>query len=223
MDANTPYLILQYIVNKNQNGYLSPDDYNLIINQAQVSYQSFLIGEFQKYQYGRAVDKVELGMTERVAQTLAPFITDPIPLSINVSGKASYPPYHQQVVAMNYGANFDRIRFVQQDSLYSYLKSRIDPVTTNPVYLLTSTGFTFYPSNLGTAYLTYISKPPNIVWGYYLDINGIPTYDVTQSVAPLWYDIDMLEIIARAAQMLGINLQANQVEQYATSIKNQGQ
>jgi len=47
------YRICQFAVNKAQNGYLTPSEFNLTINQAQVSYQDYLLGEFQQYQYGR--------------------------------------------------------------------------------------------------------------------------------------------------------------------------
>ena len=59
MNANTPYEIIQYAAAKNQQGYISPDDYNLVINQAQRQYLDYLLGEYQKYQVGRPIAVVE--------------------------------------------------------------------------------------------------------------------------------------------------------------------
>lgn len=223
MDANTPYQILQFLVDKDQNGYLPPDRYNLIINQAQRSYFTFMIGEYQQYQNGRPIARVEIGMNEKIMQTLAPFISEPSTLTIDGSGNAVYPDYYQVVNAIYWGTSFKRVRFVTQDKLYSYYNSVIDPIATNPIYLIKDTGFQFYPITLGTALLSYVSTPPDIVWGYVEDLNGQLVYDSTTSTPPLWFDIDMYQIIVRAGQMLGVNLQFAEVEQYATSIKNQGE
>jgi len=56
------YQIVTYSVGKNlQQGYVSPSDFNLVINQAQKSYASYLLGNFQQYQPGRPQARVEFG------------------------------------------------------------------------------------------------------------------------------------------------------------------
>jgi len=39
MNVNDMYRICQFAINKAQNGYLTPAEFNLVINQAQISYQ----------------------------------------------------------------------------------------------------------------------------------------------------------------------------------------
>jgi hypothetical protein len=159
---------------------------------------------------------------------------------------------------------FKRVRFVQQASLYSYYNSEIDPIATNPIYLLEPTGFQFYPVTLGNAILTYVKNAPEIVWGYCL-VNNRPVYNpappptttttttttvgpttttttgsptttttaapttttttlsCTYSVQPVWDDVDLLEIIARALKLIGLNLQDGQVQQYANQVTQIGQ
>jgi hypothetical protein len=41
MNINEVYKLIQFIVNKEQSGYVSPDEFNLIINQAQISYMDY--------------------------------------------------------------------------------------------------------------------------------------------------------------------------------------
>ena len=135
MNVNDMYRICQFAVNKAQNGYLTPAEFNLIINQAQVSYQDYLLGEFQQYQYGRPQARVNYSQNENIRQRLSPLITEAT-LTINgTSGEAPYPADYVQADAVR-TTTFDRVRYVQQDSLYSYIKSQIDPVATNPIYLL---------------------------------------------------------------------------------------
>ena len=221
MNVNDMYRICQFAVNKAQNGYLTPSEFNLTINQAQVSYQDYLLGEFQQYQYGRPQARVNYSQNENIRQRLSPLITE-APLTINgTSGEAAYPSDYIQVDAVRTNT-FDRVRYVQQDSLYSYYNSQIDPIENNPIYLLEPTGFQFYPKTLGSAVLTYVKDAPQIVWAYTL-VSGRPVYDSAASVQPVWDNVDLLEIIARALKLIGLNLKDGQVEQYANQVTQTGQ
>lgn len=222
MTVDAFYQIVNYIINKSQQGNLSPANFNLLANQSQTSYMDYLLGEFQQYQYGRPVARVEFGANQTVRQRLTPFIYG-YNLNVDVSGHAAYPYDFQQVDAMWNIQGNDRVRFVQQDYLYSYLQSKIDPVETNPIYLIEDIGFRFYPTNFGAAKLSYVKTPKEIKWAYTLDGNGRPVYDAANSIDPVWLDVDMLEIIARLLKMVGVNLQAAQVSQYANQITTNGQ
>lgn len=223
MDINDVYNLMLYAIRKNQNGNLNPASFNLVINQAQISYMDFLLGAFQKYIHGRPFAAVEFGQNQDIRQRLSPFIPPPVTLSIDVNGLASYPAGYMNSDAMTYGIYRQRVKFIQQDRLYSHLNSYIDPVATNPIYLIYKDGFQFYPANLGSAYLSYIKQADELVWGYTLDSNGRPVYDSGTSVQPQWLDLDMLQVIVRALAIVGVNLQLNVVEQYSQMIKTQGQ
>ena len=223
LTVNDMYQICQFAVNKAQNGYLTPDNFNLIINQGQVSFLDYLLGESQQYQYGRPQARVSYSLNENIRQRLTPLIKKTTLTINNSTGVAAYPNDYQQVDAIVYGNNLARVRFVPQDSLHSYYNSQIDPVATNPIYLIKDDGLMFYPITLGTAVLSYVSVPPQIVWGYTLDGNGRPVYSSGTSVQPVWYDADKLEIISRALKLIGLNLQMGQLEQYANQVTNQGQ
>jgi hypothetical protein len=222
MNINDMYLICQFAINKSQNGYLSPAQFNTIINQGQTSYQTYLLGEFQQYQYGRPQVRIGYSQNQNIRQRLSPLITD-ITLTINgTTGKSPYPADYVQVDALRTTA-FKRIRYAQQDSLYSYYNSTIDPIAANPIYLIEPAGFQFYPLSLGTAILTYVKNAPTMTWAYTLDSNGRPVYNPGASVQPVWDDVDLLEIIARALKLVGLNLQMGQIQQYANQITQQGQ
>jgi hypothetical protein len=223
MTINEVYQIVLYSTAKNlSQGYVSPDDFNLTINQAQKSYVSYLLGSFQQYMPGRAVARVEFGQNTIVRTRLAPIIYWDN-LTVDPTGFCPYPDDYLQSDAMFTADGYERIRAVQQDSLYSFYNSKIDPVATNPIYILEDTGFHFFPENIGTAKLSYVANPPDMIWAYTLDANGIPIYDSATSTQPVWDDASILEIIVRALAIIGVNLQLNVVEQYSMAIKNQGQ
>lgn len=223
MDINQVYQIVLYATAKNlAQGYVSPNDFNLTINQAQRSYVAYLLGSFQQYTPGQPVARVEFGQNTVIRTRLAPIIywTD---LSLDGDGYCDYPEDYLQTDAMFTIYGYKRIRAVQQDSLYSYYNSAIDPIETNPIYILEDTGLHFFPEDLGEAKMSYVANPPEMLWGYTVDVNGIPIYDEPSSIQPVWDDASMLDIIVRALAIIGVNLQLNVVEQYSMVVKNQGQ
>jgi hypothetical protein len=225
MNADQVYSICKYIVSKNiQQGYLSPEDFYVVINQSQNEYLDFILGQYQKYQPGRPIPVVAFAQNERVRTTVAPLIYGTV-LAINsTTGISPFPSDFEQVDAMWSLYGLYNIPFIQQDKLTSRYRSTIDPVTTvNPVYLIKHEGFQFYPETLGSARMSYVRTPPSIVWAYVDGYNGLPVYDAANSVAPVWSDTDMMQIIARAMRMVGVSLQSGEVSNYANEIKNFGQ
>lgn len=227
MTVDFAYQIVQFAANKKQYGFITPDEFNLIINQAQYSFLDYLLGEFQQYQVGRPVAKVQYSMTDEVRQRLTAFIPKLTTLTIDATGLSPYPTGYQQIDAM-FDNNLNRIRFVPQHKLYSYLNSTIDPISTNPVFVIEQGGFRFYPNTTYNgvavqAQCSYISTPPNIVYGYTLDVNGRTVYNPATSTDPLWYDVDMLEVIARALELVGVNLSQPELSGYARKIETVGQ
>jgi hypothetical protein len=216
-------LVLYSTAKNNSQGYVSPADFNLVINQAQKSYVSYLLGSFQQYMPGRPVARVEFGQNTIIRTRLAPIIYWDT-LTVDAFGFAPYPADYLQTDAMFTEEGYQRIRSVQQDRLYSYYNSVIDPIQTNPIYILEDTGFHFFPEDIGNAELSYVANPPDMKWAFTLNaITGIPEYDQGSSDQPVWDDASILEIIVRALAIIGVNLQLQTVEQYSMAIKNQGQ
>lgn len=223
MNVNQVYDLMKFISNKNQNGYLKPDDFNTSINTAQRSYLDLLLGEYQKYQPRRPIAPIEFGQNERIRQSISPLIYGTILYPFSYSGVAPFPSDYEYNDAMWGLYGYYNIRFIQQDRLDSYLHSVIDPVVTNPVYLINHEGFLFFPNDIGAAKMSYVRTPPTIKWAYIEDGNKRAIYDPLNSIDPVWYETDMLEIVVRALQLLGVNLQLGAVIQYSQDIKNNGQ
>lgn len=224
MTVDEVYRLVNYIMRKNQNGGITPSDFNNIINVAQNSYMNYLLGEFQKYLPGRPMAPATFGQNEDIRQRLTPFITTPVTLTINGStGVAPYPDNYQAQDAMYYGQYNRRVKYIQQDRLDTHINSRINPIADNPVYLQIDNGLQFYPVDLGTARFSYIKSPTTIVWASTPDIYGRRIYNPGGSTDPAWYEQDMLDIIVRALAMIGVNLQLGAVQQYSQMIKTQGQ
>lgn len=224
MSVDDVYSLMAYALNKNQQGNLPPDKFNLIINTASFSYFNYLLGEYQRYQPGRPIAPVEFGQNAHIRESLTPFIQPPTTLTIDpVTGRTVYPPDYEMWDAMYYGIYKQPVKFIQQDRLASHLNSYIRPITSNPVFLSVYQGFQIYPINVGNTELSYLRRPKNIAWNYTTDIYGRPIYNPATSESPDWRRKDILQVIVRALALVGVNLQAPVVEQYAERIKQGGQ
>jgi hypothetical protein len=217
------YQIEKLIINNNQNGNLSPEKFNIINEQAQYDYLNSLLGDIRKYSLGRPVPPAAWGMTARIRESLTPFIQPPTTISVNgTTGIANNPPDYEMWDAMYWGIYKNRVKFIQQGRLDSHINSTINPISRNPVFLSIYNGFQVYPNSIGNVALSYIRSPRPIRWGYTLDVNGRAVYNAALSSQPQWQREDIIEVIMRAMRMMGVNLQAAQVIQYAEQIKNQG-
>jgi hypothetical protein len=165
---------------------------------------------------------VEFGQNSIIRTRLRQIIynTD---LSVNGAGFTPYPSDFLQVDAMWSYYGYNRIREIQQNQFYGVYNSTIDPIAAYPVYMIENDGFRFFPNNIGQAKMSYVINPPDMVWGYTLDGNGIPVYNPATSVQPVWNDASIMEIIVRALRIIGVNLDYNTVSAYAVQIENQGQ
>ncbi len=203
-------------------GYYDPASFNLTINQAQRSYAEFLLGEFQQYQPNKSQSRISWGQNQNVRESLSPIIYGYI-LNPDINGIAPYPGDYEKTDAMTSMYGYNRIRFVSQDRLFFAMNDVNSPVATNPIYLVKDIGFQFYPTTIAQARLSYVRTAPRIIWGYTLDVDGLPVFDAAQSANPVWQDYDCFQIVVRALKMVGVNLNATEVERYATEIKNIGE
>lgn len=226
MNVNDLFLLWRYILGKSlQQGYGSPDDFNLLINQGSRSYAAYLLGSFQQYTPGRPVARVELGQNSVVRQRLAPIIYG-YNLTIDSTGYVNFPGDYLQTDAMWSIYGMQRIRYADQHKLVSIYNSRIDPISRYPIYTLEDTGFRFYPTRpyqYDQAFLHYVRECPEMRWSYTLDENEIPVYDPITSVQPVWDSPALYEILVRALAIAGVNMQIPQVMQYSEQIKQSGQ
>lgn len=224
MTVDDMYSIINFAINKNQNGTLIAEDFNRVIPLAESGFINYLLGTFQTYQNGRPVARVELGQNSIVRQRLSPIIKRAV-LTIDAGGLCPYPANYIQADAMwTDGTAYKRVKWCDQDKWYSTVNSSIDKVATKPIYMLTDTGFEFAPKSIGVASLSYVQQPTAIKWAFTLDVNGRRVYDASaNSVQPVWNNVAIMEIIVRALALIGINLQLREVESYSQLIKTQGQ
>jgi len=218
MTIDEVYKFIDFIVKKsNAGGYITPSEFNLLINRAQIQYFNKLYGNQNDYRYDRPVPKISYAVTEKISNSLSPFLSDKTVVTIDANGQCTTPTDMIQMVAVTkeVSGKENEITRVEQDRIANNLSSYYDaPDTEFPIYSQLRTKLQFYPKALATAMIIYLKKPTDMVWAY-TTVSGRPVYDSLLSVQPLWSDVDMNEIMYLALSYIGVNLKDQEVSQFA--------
>lgn len=223
MDINYIYQIVQFIANKYQDGYLSPDEFNRQFNWAQIQYFNKLVEDLQGWDSNKRRIRLPMGNAEQVIQKLSPF---KVPINSTVS------PINQQVIKPNTLLNIlgmrtsddtKRIWRVESDRLPSHLASVIDPPSQSPIYCEYDGYYKVWPADIGSVNVDFLRKPNDAKWAYTLGGGGRPIFDSVNSINPEWDDQYIPEIVSRMMRELSVNLKDGELANYFQSINANGE
>jgi hypothetical protein len=210
------------LANKEQRGYITPQEYILLANQAQLEM-------FEQYFYD--IDIVELKLKENTTEysdrmdilneKISPFEKFEVAMSAIANTNELTLPVSVAVhklgtVLYNNGDNLDvEIERVEKNDLkYMQRTSLIAPTYTRPVYVKkTKDIIKIFPAapTPGDAYSTsnvtcnYIAKPTNPVWGYTV-VNNQALYNSTTSTDFELQASEESELVYKILELSGIIL-----------------
>jgi hypothetical protein len=203
VNINTVYQRVSAILNKEQRGYVTPQEFNLFANQAQLDL-------FEQYfydinQFGRIPgNETEYSdMIELLEKKLSIFETVGI-LTAN-SGKFQLPIDIYQLGAVLYN-NIEVERVTPKEWIYINQSPLTKPTDTRPIYKTSGTNLIEVK---GTLLLTtgvsaqYVRKPASVLWAHETIFNE-PLYDPTNSTN---FELDVAEeteLVIKILELCGI-------------------
>jgi len=218
MNINEVYKIVSYLVDKYQGTYLSPDDFNMVINMAQRQYLNYMTEDGSGHMGMRLGRKSGTLITTPVVESLSIFMKE---ATLTVTSQiATQPADLYTVVSVRTTNELKTVRRVTQDKISEILSDPIDPPTaSDPIYTEIANTYKVYPSSIGSIKIAYIKIPADMKWAY----TGNLVYDAANSVQPEWNDKDIEDIIYRAIHIIGINLKDGDLQRAAQLVKTQGE
>ncbi len=216
MNIDRTFKFLNFIVNKNQSGNITPEQFNIDAERSQIE---FFNKEFRLFQ-----------QTREVSDALAPFL---IPTIVNpdLSGQVAYPSDYVHVASLrhlyyvNNVAVAVPIEEVPNNEIGDMAMSQVAPATVKyPKVSYYNTYLQFYPKTIRAVQFDYFKKPTPPVWGYTMVGVGSrarPVYDPTTSVDFEVDDTYQNELVMMMASFYGIYLSSQQITQYAEAMKAQ--
>jgi len=90
MTIDQVHKFVDFLIRQSNSGvYVSPTEVDLVLNRAQVQYFNKLYGNQNDYRYDRPVPKISYAVTEKISDSLSPFLSNKTVVSIPSTGRVS--------------------------------------------------------------------------------------------------------------------------------------
>jgi len=169
INVNKVYRVVLAILNKEQRGYLTPDQFNRLGRQAQLD-----LFEKSFYDYNRQLSKRNIQGVNSEYGDIADNIEEKIDLfaesatlTLSSSGKYSVPADHYRTVQLTTSDGLTEIEKIKKSEYTYYASSKLSaPSTSYPVYYFDNNLFNILPASISNPVIDYIRVPADPIWGY---------------------------------------------------------
>jgi hypothetical protein len=225
VNVNTVYQRVLAIANKEQRGYITPQEFNLFAQQAQLDI-------FEQYfydlnQFGRLPgnDTTYSDMLDLLNEKIDIFerFRQPIANLSNASIGTWNPYYRMGELYYKKDGQYIEIEKIDQNQIHHIQNSPlIAPTETRPCYVqLTELTFQIYPLTINDAdeasvVCNYIATPAVPIWGYVINsANGSALYNANTSTNFELHASEETELVIKILELAGIQIKDPQVYQIA--------
>lgn len=226
ISVDTVYQRVLAIANKEQRGYITPQEFNLFANQAQMDiFEQYFydIGQFDRRnandtEYSNMVslleEKISAFEKYRVVMSAVSGNTLTLPTDVYRLGTVFYAPtgaYDVEVQQIN-----------KKELVYMERSPLVQPSGDYPVYTRkTNTTIKVFPSSPPSTYTVnnvtcnYVARPADIVWGYET-VGGSALYNSGTSTNPQLHESEETLLVLKILALAGISIEDPQLYQIAT-------
>jgi len=179
ISVDTVYKTVLLILNNEQRGYMTPDEFNKIGSQVQ---RQIFEAYFEDLNQQLRIPQSDVEYSDRVAITdekIAEFKTESQPTGTNPFTVPTDLYRLGSATSQQPGRSIAEIQRVGRADYYNLIKSPLTaPSLTHPIYLYENDQLIVSPSSIGKGvYLQYVKKPDEIRWGY--TVGGVGQYVFT--------------------------------------------
>ena len=214
------YQTVLAMADKEQRGYITPQEFNLLANQAQLEI-------FEQYFYDKnKINRMPANQTEYsdlekiLNEKIGIFEVGPVALTYS-GGHFNYPsganPELWRLGTVFYGVgglDDTVVQEVDYSELLTYSKSPLaKPELSRPVFIRRDDSIRVYPSTITSGIgITYIRTPKEVSWGYIV-MEGKALYDSNPNKTTHFelHHSDQSELIYKILKLAGFTLQQEQL------------
>jgi hypothetical protein len=216
VNVNTVYRTVLLIINKEQRGYITPDEFNRTAAQVQLEIFNEYFEDLTQQLRISSNDSEYSNRIKNLQEKIAIFQTDGT--CSYSAGSFSIPAatdfYKLGTVIYN---DEKEIQYVQPNELLELNLSPITkPSTYWPVYTYKDFVINVYPKTITSGITcTYVRKPADPVWNFTLGLNQQYIYDPQASIQFELHPIEQTNLITRILLYSGIVIKDPQIIQIA--------
>ena len=233
VNVNTVYTRVLAISNKEQRGYITPQEFNIFANQAQMDiFEQYFydLNQFIRLPGNSTVHADMVKMLEEKIDIFEKFNQD---VTMSSGGVGTLPDYYRMGdLFFNNSGTYVKIDKVKQNKIYSIINSPLtSPTVSNPVYINTSSGTTadtreksiqVYPTTITSGVTCNLIATPTVVeWAGFKTDNAF-LYDSSSSVNFDLHASEETELVIKILELAGISTKQSDIAQYAAQKDAQG-
>ena len=216
VNVNTVYQRVLAITNKEQRGYITPQEFNTLANQAQLDI-------FEQYFYDINQFNRAPGNDTEYADMLT-LLEEKIAIFKNIKLLDYESPYYKKPQELyRVGTLETGFGQIEQVTHKEYLNIKLSPLARptlkRAIYIDTPQGFRVYPTFTNNIQCHYIRKPKKINWGYNV-INDTALYDATKSIHFQLHPSEENNLILKILSLAGISIKDAVLYQAAEQQEN---
>ena len=217
INVDTVYKTVLLILNQQQRGYITPDEFNKVGTQVQ-------LGIFEKYmsdlnqqlripendsEYGNRVKNIEerIDIFKRIRDAVyaAPVFDLPAVTDLYRIGSVIYNDHIEA-------------QMVERNELYLIKKSPLTaPTKEQPIFLYENKKISLYPTTItSSVQVSYIKKPVDVQWNYSVGSLGQFEYNSATSVNFELHESEQVDVITGILLYSGVIIQDPTVIQVAS-------
>jgi len=217
ISIDTVYQRVLTLANKEQRGYITPQEFNLLANQAQMEI-------FEQYFYDQSQQEKNLknstefsNIDEIIDEKISIFKKTQV-LTV-VGGMATLPSELYRLGSLYYTNSFVEIEQVSEEEIMYLMQSPLaKPSLATPAFVRVGQyKAQVYPSGLTGVSCNWIKRPQPVGWGY-LVINGDALYNANESKNFELHESDTAELVYKILSLSGIVIAKPGLGTYADGV-----
>ena len=220
INVNTVYQTVLLILNKEQRGYITPDEFNKTATQVQLQiFQKY----FEDLNQASRVPQNDMDYADRVLgidEKISLFRRTRIVATSNDIGSDVYRLGTVTFRPETLGKVGDAVELqrVQRNEYYNITKSPLTkPTEQFPVYLFQNNEILARPTTINSVDIDFVIRPSDVVWGFTKDQNTqILVYNSNTSTNFQLDQTEQTEVVLRILAYAGIVIRDPQIVQAAS-------
>jgi hypothetical protein len=209
---DTVYQRVLAIANKEQRGYITPQEFNLLANQAQLDIFEQYFYDLNQFSRLPGNETRYADMIDIIEEKISIFEKFRQDVTMSSGGVGTLPANTHKLGAVSYntGSGYVEIEHINQNELNKYINSPLTaPTTTRPIYIKTSeTAIQVYPTTITSAVTcNYIAKPASVSWNY-TTVLGEPLYNAANSTNFELHESEETELVLKVLELAGVTIKS---------------
>tara|TARA_R100001369_G_scaffold56053_1_gene82830 strand:+ start:11 stop:682 length:672 start_codon:yes stop_codon:yes gene_type:complete len=210
VSVDTVYQTVLALANKEQRGYITPQEFNLFANHAQMDIFEQYFYDLNQFKRVPGNQSDYADMVSNLQDKISIFIRSTGSISSSTSQTLPEDFYRASLVTVD----GNKAEHTSRENQEYYTSPLISPTKSRPIFYLHDNSITFKPTG-GTAVVSYIKKPTSPNWTYVV-VNDKALWN-SNGVDFELHPSEQQNLVVKIAKLAGISMKDATLAQAASS------